>query len=114
MIKIREEQLAELALTMRDDRRAQLVRFLRGTLAEQTTHLDDAALEERITAGERLAARHGVTTDKGLSLFSVLCVLMGEGFADLPAIQAFFAMPGTPPDDKVLILLKLMKDRFEP
>lgn len=114
MIKIREEQLAELALTMRDDRRAQLVRFFRGPLATQTAHLDDATLEERILTGERLAARFGVTTDKSISLFSVLCVLMGEGFAEMPAIKELFAMPGTPPDDKVLILLKLMKDRFAP
>ncbi len=112
MIKVFEAQLDQLAFTMREERRAELCAFFRRDLAEQTAHLDDAALMERIVLGEQLAARLGVTSERGMSLFSILCVEMGEGFVEIPAFRDFFAMPGTTPDDKVLILVKLMRDRF--
>lgn len=110
MLKIFEKQLDDLGLTMGQERRADLFTFLRTDLGDQTAHLDDEALRERILTGERIAMRMGVTLHDGLSLFSIYYALMGDQLTEAPAFKDFFAMPGTTPDDKVLVLLKLMKD----
>src|SRR5687767_12041288 len=90
---------------------ARAAAFLRKHAGTDTADLDDDQLAAFVGESRVLAARHGVTTERGIVTWALLRIVAGQDFHQIPQVSALFAAGA---GDRALQLLLERVLLFEP
>jgi len=105
MITIRPEQAAALDRAWRADFHRRLADLYRHELADLTSSLDEPALLARIAEADKRAMSHGVQTERGISQFVGLSLVLGADFDQHPRVREYLARDGRNQDHKMDLLV---------
>ena len=95
-MKIRSEQLRQLDEAAGVEFHRRLAAFLRRELPDATGGLSDGELLRLVEESERRAARHGITSERGVAQFACLTFAAGPRFDQEPPIRDYLAGGGDP------------------
>lgn len=100
-MQIRPDQMDALAQDAHRRFHLRLVKFLRDQLPEETAEMSDDVLLTRIYDAEHRASKYDITSEIGITQFTLLGFFAGLEFDEEPDVNAFLINPAYEPDDKI-------------
>jgi len=110
MITIGEEQAAVLDRAWRTDFHRRLEALYRQELTELTNSLDEPALLARVAEADTRAMSHGVRTERGISQFVGLSLVLGADFDQHPRVREYLVQDGRNQDHKMDLLVDCLAE----
>lgn len=108
MITIRAQQLDTLRLQRERRFSSGLFAFLRGL--HTFRRCSDEELLRRMDAAIARAQGYGLTAERSIATFVGWMLLFGSRFDSYPRIQQLLTLPTVPPDERVDVVKRLIKD----
>ncbi|MBM3993076.1 MAG: hypothetical protein FJ303_02805 [Planctomycetes bacterium] len=85
--------------------------FVRDALPEKTTHVSDDDLLRRIADADRRALSHGLRTERGITLFASLAIMVGPEFDELPEMRRYLSLPKPDADTRIELFVRVLTAR---
>lgn len=82
---------------------------MRRHLPEKTADLGESDLRAKIKGWQQQAKSYGVLTQRAVTKWSFLAMVLGDNFAEIPAIQSYLRQDAPPPSAKVDGLMKALQ-----
>jgi hypothetical protein len=110
MFVIRSAQQDALRDAARAPFHRRILAFLRKTLPDRTKDMTDEELLRRISAADRRATNLGLRTERGITQFVSLTLMIRPDFDEIPRIQTYFAQPKPDQDTKIGWYVKVLTE----
>jgi hypothetical protein len=105
VLVIRQEQIDRLFSERLEESVVSYAAYFRATVPELTRDLDEESVHGRLQAGIRDARAYGVEAAPALTLYLLLCVVLGPAFCREPQVDRFLRYPGFEPAFKLDMLV---------